>query len=74
MTSEPPRSHSESCCEISGSWSMRASICVLGPLLGRRGEAEVSFPGGCVIGPRPVDLQRHAWLLAAQDGTAPEDR
>ena len=36
--------------------TMRASICVLGPLLGRRGEAEVSFPGGCVIGPRPVDL------------------
>ena len=36
--------------------TMRASICVLGPLLGRRGRAEVSFPGGCVIGPRPVDL------------------
>jgi UDP-N-acetylglucosamine 1-carboxyvinyltransferase len=36
--------------------TMRASICVLGPLLGRRGQAEVSFPGGCVIGPRPVDL------------------
>ena len=36
--------------------TMRASICVLGPLLGRRRRAEVSFPGGCVIGPRPVDL------------------
>lgn len=36
--------------------TMRASICVLGPLLGARGRAEVSFPGGCVIGPRPVDL------------------
>ena len=36
--------------------TMRASICVLGPLVGRRGRAEVSFPGGCVIGPRPVDL------------------
>ena len=35
---------------------MRASICVLGPLLGRRGKAGVSLPGGCVIGPRPVDL------------------
>jgi UDP-N-acetylglucosamine 1-carboxyvinyltransferase len=35
---------------------MRASICVLGPLVGRRRRAEVSFPGGCVIGPRPVDL------------------
>src|SRR5688500_9065471 len=33
--------------------TMRASICVLGPLLGRRRRAEVSFPGGCVIGPRP---------------------
>jgi UDP-N-acetylglucosamine 1-carboxyvinyltransferase len=36
--------------------TMRASICVLGPLLGRRKRAEVSFPGGCVIGPRPIDL------------------
>ncbi|MCX7883341.1 MAG: UDP-N-acetylglucosamine 1-carboxyvinyltransferase [Brevinematales bacterium] len=35
---------------------MRASIAVLGPLLGRRGKARVSFPGGCTIGPRPVDL------------------
>ena len=36
--------------------TMRGSICVLGPLLGRRKRAEVSFPGGCVIGPRPIDL------------------
>ncbi len=36
--------------------TMRASICVLGPLLGRLHEAEVSLPGGCVIGPRPIDL------------------
>jgi UDP-N-acetylglucosamine 1-carboxyvinyltransferase len=35
---------------------MRASFCVLGPLLGRFGEARVSLPGGCVIGIRPVDL------------------
>ena len=35
---------------------MRASICVLGPLLARKGRAQVSMPGGCVIGPRPVDL------------------
>ncbi len=35
---------------------MRASICVLGPLLARQKEAKVSFPGGCIIGPRPVDL------------------
>ena len=36
--------------------TMRASIAVLGPLLARYGKAKVSFPGGCVIGPRPVDL------------------
>jgi len=35
---------------------MRASICVMGPLLARTGKAEVSLPGGCVIGDRPVDL------------------
>ena len=35
---------------------MRASICVLGPLLARRGKAEVSMPGGCAIGDRPVNL------------------
>ncbi len=35
---------------------MRASICVLGPLLARQGRARVSMPGGCVIGPRPIDL------------------
>lgn len=36
--------------------TMRASILVLGPLLTRYGEARVSFPGGCAIGSRPVDL------------------
>lgn len=36
--------------------TMRASILVLGPLLTRFGEAEVSLPGGCAIGSRPVDL------------------
>ena len=35
---------------------MRASVCVLGPLLARRGRACVSLPGGCNIGDRPVDL------------------
>jgi UDP-N-acetylglucosamine 1-carboxyvinyltransferase len=35
---------------------MRASICVLGPLLARRGKACVSLPGGCNIGDRPIDL------------------
>jgi len=36
--------------------TMRAGICVLGPLMARRGRAEVSLPGGCAIGDRPVDL------------------
>ena len=36
--------------------TMRASILVLGPLLARFGQAHVSFPGGCAIGSRPVDL------------------
>jgi len=35
---------------------MRASVLVLGPLLSRFGEAEVSLPGGCAIGSRPVDI------------------
>jgi UDP-N-acetylglucosamine 1-carboxyvinyltransferase len=36
--------------------TMRASICVLGPLLAKRQRARVSLPGGCVIGVRPIDL------------------
>ncbi len=36
--------------------SMRASILVLGPLLGRFGQADVSLPGGCAIGARPIDI------------------
>jgi len=36
--------------------TMRASICVLGPLLAKRKRARVSLPGGCVIGVRPIDL------------------
>jgi UDP-N-acetylglucosamine 1-carboxyvinyltransferase len=35
---------------------MRASVCVIGPLLGRCKEATVSLPGGCIIGDRPIDL------------------
>jgi len=35
---------------------MRASICILGPLLARCGKVEVSMPGGCAIGYRPVDI------------------
>jgi UDP-N-acetylglucosamine 1-carboxyvinyltransferase len=35
---------------------MRASVLVLGPLLARTGQAQVSLPGGCAIGTRPIDL------------------
>ena len=35
---------------------MRASICLLGPLVGRLKKAEIPMPGGCVIGQRPIDL------------------
>ena len=35
---------------------MRAGVCILGPLLARCGKAEVSMPGGCAIGYRPVDI------------------
>jgi len=40
--------------------TMRASICVLGPLVARRHRARVAHPGGCVIGVRPIDLHMKA--------------
>ena len=45
-------------CEVGADLAgrMRASICLLGPLLARRGAAVVALPGGCELGPRPVDL------------------
>jgi len=46
---------------------MRASILVLGPLLTRFGECEVSLPGGCAIGQRPIDL--HLKALEAMGAT-----
>ncbi len=47
--------------------TMRASVLVLGPLLARHGQAEVSLPGGCAIGSRPVDLHiRGLEALGAQ--------
>ncbi len=46
---------------------MRASIAVLGPLLARKKRAKVSFPGGCAIGPRPIDIHiRGMKALGAQ--------
>jgi UDP-N-acetylglucosamine 1-carboxyvinyltransferase len=47
--------------------TMRASVLVLGPLLGRFGKADVSLPGGCAIGARPVDL--HVGGLRAMGAT-----
>ena len=47
--------------------TMRASILVLGPLLARFGQADVSLPGGCAIGARPVDL--HVNALRAMGAT-----
>ena len=46
---------------------MRASVLVLGPLLARLGYACVSMPGGCAIGPRPVDLHVAGFIDAAND-------
>ena len=47
--------------------TMRASILVLGPLLTRFGQAEVSLPGGCAIGSRPVNLHIHGLELMGAD-------
>lgn len=42
--------------------TMRASILVLGPMLARFGRAQVSLPGGCAIGSRPVDIHLHGLM------------
>jgi UDP-N-acetylglucosamine 1-carboxyvinyltransferase len=47
---------SERCAPYELVKTMRASVLVLGPLVGRFGEADVSLPGGCAIGARPVNL------------------
>ncbi len=47
--------------------TMRASILVLGPLLARYGEAEVSLPGGCAIGARPVNIHIDGLLAMGAD-------
>ena len=52
--------------------TMRASILVLGPMLSRYGEANVSFPGGCAIGSRPVDI--HLRGLEAMGATIDVDQ
>ena len=52
--------------------SMRSSILFLGPLLARMGEAHLTYPGGCELGPRPIDL--HLGALRAMGITVREDR
>ena len=47
--------------------TMRASILVLGPLLARFGEAQVSLPGGCAIGSRPVDIHIDSLIKMGAD-------
>ena len=57
--------------------TMRASVLVLGPLLARHGAAEVSLPGGCAIGSRPVDLHLKAcarWVRTSRWRTATSRR
>jgi len=64
LSSHAPSSHR---AEYDIVRKMRASILVLGPLLARGGRAEVSLPGGCAIGARPVDLHLRAMeALGAQ--------
>ncbi|WP_432697966.1 UDP-N-acetylglucosamine 1-carboxyvinyltransferase [Marinobacterium sp. YM272] len=51
-----PRPINDFCAPYDLVKTMRASILVLGPLLARYGSADISLPGGCAIGSRPVDL------------------
>ncbi len=52
---------------------MRASICVLGPLLAKRRKAVVAKPGGCDIGPRPIDLHIKGLCALGANIVEPED-
>ncbi len=51
---------------------MRSSLCLLGALLGRCGEAVLERPGGCVIGERPINL--HLWALEQMGVTFSEEK
>jgi len=66
--------------------TMRASICLLGPLLVRQRKARISLPGGCVIGTRPIDLHlkglaalgadiniRHGYIIARAEQLSGND-
>lgn len=51
---------------------MRASICVMGPLLAKRGLARVAMPGGCAIGTRPIDLHLKGMQALGADAAGVE--
>ncbi|MBQ7017227.1 MAG: UDP-N-acetylglucosamine 1-carboxyvinyltransferase [Firmicutes bacterium] len=53
---------------------MRSSIMLMGPLLARTGEAEMCFPGGCVIGARPIDLHVEGLRQLGYTVTVDQDR
>ena len=58
---QPPQT--KMCCLLNENGKvrgMRSSICLLGALLGRCGAVYMEYPGGCVIGERPIDLHRQA--------------
>ncbi|HLF92666.1 MAG TPA: UDP-N-acetylglucosamine 1-carboxyvinyltransferase [Planctomycetota bacterium] len=65
-------SEKNSCAPYELVSKMRASVCVLGPLVGKRRQAEVSMPGGCSIGDRPIDL--HLKGLAALGASVAVER
>ncbi len=64
-----PRGVDEFCAPYDLVKTMRASILVLGPLLARHGRAEVSLPGGCAIGSRPVNLHIQGLLAMGAEIT-----
>lgn len=57
---------------MEGVCNMRASVLLLGPLLARFNKAKISFPGGCILGKRPVDAHLHA--LESLGGEVQDDK
>jgi UDP-N-acetylglucosamine 1-carboxyvinyltransferase len=57
---------------MEGVCNMRASVLLLGPLLARFNKAKISYPGGCILGKRPVDAHLHA--LESLGGEVQDDK